>query len=99
MKTIHKYSLDVTDKQTIEIPSGSQILTVQIQSIYSHNHQRPMEQPCIWVLVTTENKPIKRKFRVFGTGQPIADFGVRLVYIGTFQMQGGNLVFHLFEEI
>jgi len=86
IKKIYKYPLLVTDKQTIQMPVGAEILTVQIQN----------NRPMIWVLfpdpyLATE----KRTFRVIGAGHAIID--QQLKYIATFQLLGGELVFHVFE--
>lgn len=86
MQTIYKYTVEIEDDQVIEIPKGGVILSVQMQD----------GLPRIWVQVDTGNLVEDRYFAVFGTGQPIAD-NIHYVYIGTFQMQAGALVFHLFE--
>lgn len=75
----------------IEMPLGSDFLDVQAQ----HG------APCLWMLVMPEASKEKRVFWIVGTGHllPETGEGARLVYRGTFQMVGGELVFHLFEEI
>lgn len=87
MKAIYKYPIAVIDEQTIEIPLGGQILAVQMQN----------EIPCMWVLVDPQHVIVKRDFRIYGTGQQIPDSAG--LYIGTFQLRGGMLVFHLFEQL
>jgi hypothetical protein len=72
----------------IEMPEGAEILTVQTQ----HG------EPCIWALVNPAAKKEKRYFWVFGTGHNVPVEAERK-YIGTFQLEGGALVFHLFERI
>jgi len=32
MKTIWKYTLEITDQQFVEVPDGSELLTVQMQN-------------------------------------------------------------------
>lgn len=89
-KAIYKYSFDLKDRQTIVMPEGAEILSVQTQH----------EVPCLWAMVAPENKTEIRLFEVFATGQIIpCDMGVKRKYIGTFQVQGGHLVFHLFERL
>lgn len=87
MQKIFKYPLEVTDEQRIEMPMGAEILCVQVQG----------GQPCIWAKVIPDGAPVKRLFAVYGTGHPMntkqAD-----QYVGTFQLQGGMLVFHVFCE-
>ena len=87
-KTIWKFELETTDNQTIEMPVNAEILTVQTQN----------EIPCIWALVDPTETKVKRFIEVFGTGHDIHyDMGVSRNYLGTYQLQGGSSVFHVFE--
>lgn len=86
MQQIWKYELSTTDDQTIKMPMGAEILTVQMQ------HRKP----CIWALVNTTAKLTERNIEIFGTGNPISVVGERK-YIGTYQLLDGGLVFHVFE--
>ena len=86
MKTIHKYQFAVNDVVELEMPVGAQILSLQVQN----------GVPCIWAKVETAAKSKYRRFRVYGTGHPISEDGN---FIGTFQMHGGTLVFHMFEVV
>lgn len=87
MKEIWKFPLEVTDTQRIEMPEASDILCVQVQR----------DQPCIWASVIPDAGKVKRLFAVYGTGHqmkwPQADR-----YVGTFQLRGGALVFHVYTE-
>ncbi len=85
MKRIFKYPLETLDIQQIEIPSESEILCVQMQ----------FGKPCIWALVDTDSTIVKRAFETFGTGSEIG-YGNRK-YIGTYQLLGGQLIYHVFE--
>lgn len=88
--TIWKYSLNVTDRQSLNMPIGSRLLTVQIQ----HG------QLNLWALV--DPKIEDREDRIIlkrGTGRPIERHPGLLVYISTVQDLGGNSVWHFFEEI
>ena len=89
MKTIHKYKLEIKDIQEIEIPAFAQILSVQTQ----------FETPCIWAMVDTDHKKVKYKFRTIGTGPQLDDDDVNGKYIGTYQLRGGELVFHVWQMI
>ena len=83
-KTIWKWTL--TPNCTIEMPVGSQILCVQEQ--YGRAQ--------LWALVDPfVGGKQKRNFVTYGTGHPIT--GPVGIYVGTFQLQGGALVFHVFE--
>lgn len=89
MKAIWKFAIeDARDKFEIEMPIGTEILCVQTQH----------EKPCIWALVDTGEGVEKesREFRMSETGHPLND-DLDLIYIGTFQILGGDLVFHVFE--
>lgn len=67
------------------MPQCADILTAQMQG----------RQLCLWALVQPENKMETRTFSIFGTGHPIDDVGR---YIATFQIEGGTLIFHVFEH-
>ncbi len=88
MKTIYKYPLVVADKQTIEISDDFQMCCIQTQH----------ENPCLWIGVNTEAQKTKVIIRMFGTGHEIPS-DIDLEYIGTFQLNYGELVFHVFYEI
>lgn len=86
MKRIYKYQLETTDEQVIELPQCYQILSVQVQN----------GVPCMWVLVDPENVADKAKIRIYGTGYP---FDLQAwKFIDTYQLNGGQLVFHVFED-
>ncbi len=86
-KTIWKLPLTVTDKQSINLPIDSEILSVQNQN----------GMPCLWALVDPEKPKEDILIEIFGTGHPVNyDMGVTRKYISTFQMEGGALVFHAF---
>ena len=85
MTTIWKFSLVVVDEQSIEMPYGAEILTVQMQKGI----------PCLWAKVDPQNKITTRKIAMHGTGHTCReDLGK---YIGSFQMHNENLIFHTFE--
>ena len=86
MKKIFKYQLETTDIQQVEMPQGAEILCIKTQN----------ETPCIWALVETNATVTKRIFEIIGTGFNITENDNRK-YIGTYQLNGGSLVFHCFE--
>lgn len=90
-KVIYKYTLDVSDFQELELPIGSEILTIQVQDGKAY----------LWALVNQDE--IQKECRcieIFGTGHQIGyDMGISRKYISTFQLYGGSLVFHAFEYI
>lgn len=86
MKAVWKFELSVTDMQTVEMPKGAILLTVQGQ----------YDSPMLWALVELgETQTEKRDFRLAGTGHPIEQENI--VYVGTFQLHNGTFVAHLFE--
>lgn len=91
MKRIYKYELSSNSPQLIELPEGAQVLTAQGQ------HGRSV---CLWALVDPERPTEKRYFEVFATGEAIpTDASVKRNYIGTAQLEGGRLIFHVFERL
>lgn len=84
MKTIWKYTLEITAQQTIRIPEGAKILCVQTQ----------FNKPFIWADVDPDFTKAERIFLITPTGGPVPSHSE---YIGTFQIDGGQLVFHLYE--
>lgn len=87
-ETIWKFELKTTDNQFIEMPKGAQLLAVQTQ----------FDKPCVWALVNPKAEKEKRCFEIFGTGHTVSsDMGTDRNYIGTYQLHGGSLVFHVFE--
>jgi hypothetical protein len=81
--TIWKFTLELTDLQGMEMPSGARILTVAAQG----------SSVCLWAHVDPEAPRETRTIRLYGTGHPMPENPG--VYLGTFQM--APLVFHAFE--
>lgn len=90
MLRVYKYTIPVKDYFLLDLPAGAKILTVQVQN----------DEPQIWALVDPGQKSkVSHNFRVAGTGHDITETKDDLEYIGTFQIAGGQLIFHLFEII
>jgi hypothetical protein len=87
MKTIYKYAIDTRDLIKIDMPVGAEILSLQTQK----------GEPCLWALVDTEAPKEVRVFEIYGTGHPVDDDPKK--FLGTFQLRGGDLIFHVFEKI
>jgi hypothetical protein len=85
--TIWKFPLEVEPRQTIDLPRGAQVLTVQVQR----------GQPCLWALVDETREIVPRTIVTVPTGSE-TNLGL-LEYIETYQLDGGALVFHVFEEV
>ena len=86
MKTVWKYPLIIDGTFVITMPKGSEVLTVQIQD----------GVPCLWALVDPSQPKEARHFALTGTGHARDDLD-EAVHVGTFQMRGGDLVFHVFD--
>lgn len=86
-EVIWKLELPVEDYVELRMPLGAEVLYIAVQ------HGKPM----LWFLCDPDARPTTRRFRVAGTGHPIEkDVGV---YIGSFQLADGRLVFHVFDSI
>lgn len=82
MKTIYKYELKKESTQLIDIPSNSQVLSIEKQNgaIY------------MWALVETEMKAIQMRIDMFGTGERINVNTSNYDYLAT--VQDGDFVWH-----
>ena len=88
MKSIFKYKLGTTGLQDIEFPKGAELLSAQAIG----------EEIYIWAKVDPEQHMEKREIRVIGTGHQVYD-DEKLRHLGTTQMCGGTLIWHVFEVI
>jgi len=87
VKTIWKYNLKITNNQTILLPIGAKILTVQMIG----------ETPFLFALVNPKAEVESRCIEIFETGDVLYCMGESRIYISTFQINNGELVFHVFE--
>lgn len=86
--TIYKYEIELQDDFEIQMPGKkAEVLDVQVQ------HGTPF----IWALVNPGATKETYRFRLRGTGHDATSI-IGWYYIGTFQIDGGDLVFHLFSE-
>ena len=91
MKTIYKYPLELVDEQTIALPKGAHILSVQWIR----------DSICVYALVDLDVKECEaRQFVIIGTGHPIAPNTIPVVhyFLGTVHNDDQSLVFHIFEK-
>lgn len=88
-RTFWKYELDLYGDQTLELPVGSRIATVQSQK----------GNLCIWALVDPdETETEERTIEIHTTGGMITYTDeIHKRYIGTVQMDNGEFVAHVFE--
>jgi hypothetical protein len=89
-KTVWKFPLQICDEPVLELPVGAEVLSVQHQP----NTGRAGVQ--LWALCDPEAPKEKRRFFLLGTGHEDGDRCLGR-FIGTFQIDGGDFVGHLFE--
>lgn len=85
MQTVWKFELEIEDYQSIEMPKGAKLLTVEVQ----------FGIPVLYALVNPDAEKVERAIRIAGTGHSIVENNIE--YIGSFQMHGGAFVAHVFE--
>lgn len=84
-KAIWKFQIPIEDLFSLEMPKGAEILSAQNQ----------YEGGVMWAICDEQAEKVQRTFRIYGTGHSINPDGH--TYIGTFQVEYGRLVWHLFE--
>lgn len=88
MKQVWKYEL--SPDCVHEVPAGGKVLSAAQQG----------DDINLWILVNPEANKETRRFRVFPTGIDIEESPEsELRFIQTVMLNGGNLVFHVFEEV
>ena len=81
--TIWKFELKPMSG-VLEMPKGAHVLSVQTQR----------GTPCLWAFVDPESPTVPHSVRIHGTGWPLSENIDE--YVGTFQVEGETLVFHVF---
>lgn len=89
MKEIFKYPIETKEEQKIWVTGPLCLLCVQIQ----------MKEPFIWALVDTCAPSVPVDILIHGTGNPINhSIAHEHRYLGTYQLDDGALVFHVFYK-
>jgi hypothetical protein len=84
---VYKYPLPPLGSWiSMTMPVDAEPLCVQVQD----------GLPCMWARIVVGNPPAAHRFRVAGTGHDLGEHVGR--HIDSFQLEGGALVFHVFEE-
>ena len=83
---VYKYPLPLGDWVSVYMPQGAEPLCVQTQR----------GSPCLWARITVGAPPVMHHFRIAGTGHDLGSNVGR--HIGSFQLNGGDLVFHVFAD-
>jgi len=81
MRTIWKFQFEISDEIIIEMPEGSEILSIQVQG----------GMPTLWAICDPSRKNYNRVLSCYGTGHKVR---YTQNYIGTIQING--FVWHLF---
>jgi hypothetical protein len=90
MLKVFKYPVHIDDYFSIDLPEGARVLHAEAQD----------GRPQLWALVDPEtNVTVTRRFRFAGTGHPITEPLDKLRHVSTFSMEGGRLIFHIFEVL
>lgn len=90
-RKIFKYPIEIRDKVKVEMPLGSQIISVH----------RVGEELCLYAIVNPEIKDMTIKvIEIIGTGNPYkSDLSVQRAFLGTVVLKKGAFVAHVFEKI
>ena len=86
IERVYKYELPLGDWTSITMPDGAEVLCVQLQ------HGLPR----LWARIKVDAPPVVHHFRIAGTGHDLGSNVGR--HVGSFQLQGGALVFHVFAD-
>lgn len=84
--TIHKYPIEITNRQSIKLPLGYAIINVG----FDHEDRR-ISRLCIWAAVNTESTMMDVEIIIVGTGHPLPHVGDHL---GT--VVDGSFIWHVF---
>lgn len=87
MIAIYKYKLAIQSEQVIKLPVLNTILSVRTQD----------GAPFLYANVDTLSEERDVTVRTYGTGQEI-DPNLVLEYVGTYELCGGQLVYHVFID-
>lgn len=68
------------------MPVGSRPISVALQG----------DKLCLWAIVDTDEPKVTRTVLIAGTGHPISSEMSADRFVGTFMVNGGALVFHVF---
>ena len=89
MITIHKHAVFLGGTFSIDLPEGAVFLSVQVQ------HGKAQ----MWFRVD-DSRPLRRQvFGVCGTGCEIPSQVAHAPFLGTFQLEDGAFVLHVFGGI
>lgn len=87
MRTVWKYEIPMHGVAQFEllIPVPAKVVHVEMQGI----------TPTMWIELNPESPSFPKHFSIVGTGHQIP---VNAAHVGSWQMEGGRFVFHLYEH-
>ncbi len=87
---IYKYQLELRPCTLLKMPRGAKVIHLNVQN----------DIPCIWAIVDIrpDTPLVTRRFERVITGGTVFDVPPKFNYIGTYQLQNGELVYHLFDD-
>jgi hypothetical protein len=86
---IFKYAINLNMRtQPVMMPKGARVLSVQMQH----------DECQAWALVDTDAPRAAKRIEVLPTGAIVHEAD-KLSFLGTVQVDGGSLIFHVFERI
>ena len=86
-QSVWKFPLQIAETTVLTMPRNAVILHVGEQ------HGAPQ----MWALVNRAAVSEERRFITVGTGNVVPE-SISAFYIGTYQLLGGDIVFHVFED-
>ncbi len=95
MKTIHKYELKLDEQQTVKMPKGAEILSVQ-----SNGFERSCLCGKVWVWALVDPNLKKTDTHVFNMYETGAEVRAESsAYLASAQFEDGRYVVHVFHYI
>jgi len=91
MNVVHKYPLQITVEQTVQMPVTAHVIHADAQ----HG------TPTLWAIHSDPAASEPRRFYIFGTGHQFERTidGHHLGHRGSVLLQNGGLVLHIFEAV
>lgn len=100
MRTIHRYTLTITNEQLLSLPVDAVLLDVADHpgALGWRLDGEPNPTLDLWALVDPTMPMVKRAIHVIGTGAPVPEHAVR-GYVGTVvsKVRDRRAVWHVFD--
>lgn len=86
MRRIFKYELTIEDRQVIKTFVSFEPLSIKVQN----------GKPVLYAIVDDETEAQSVRIETYGTGFAIEPYTSKAEYVGSYLLQEGTLVFHVF---